>query len=178
MLGDCKTVPDEQEQYDTLYRTHRARIVRLCRLLLKDPAEADEVAQEVFLKLFQASTAHNPPVVWEAWLTQVAVNACRDRRRSRWWKWWEGKHMEFAERTFPSPAPTPEEALESREECERIWRVFKTLSPRQQEVFVLRYVEEWRGEDVAELLGLTPGSVKRHLFLAVHKLRKALGESS
>lgn len=178
MLRDCKPVAEEQGLYETLYRTYRTRVVRLCRLLLHDPAEADEVAQEVFLKLFRASKAQNPPGVWEAWLTRVTVNACRDRRRSRWWRWWEGERVEFEESDFPSSRLTPEEEVGDREERERVWRLFRTLSPRQQEVFVLRYVEEWSGEEVAELLGLTSGSVKRHLFHAVHKLRKALGERS
>ena len=61
----------------------------------------------------------------------------------------------------------------SREEQGRIWGAFRALSPRQQEVFVLRHLEEWSTEEVAEMLGLTVGSVKRHLFRAVHHLRKA-----
>lgn len=71
--------------------------------------------------------------------------------------------------------PTPEETTVSREERERIWHFFRELSGRQQEVLVLRYVEGWSGEEVAEMLGLTSGSVKRHLFRAVHQMRKSLG---
>ncbi len=71
--------------------------------------------------------------------------------------------------------PTPEEQSVSREQREQIWRLFRGLSPRQQEVFALRYVEEWSAEEVAQMLGVTPGSVKRHLFRAVRHLRKALG---
>jgi RNA polymerase sigma-70 factor, ECF subfamily len=74
-----------------------------------------------------------------------------------------------------SRCPTPEEETVSREERERIWHYFRALSPRQQEVFALRYVEGWSGEKVAEILGITPGSVKRHLFRAVRRMRDALG---
>jgi RNA polymerase sigma factor (sigma-70 family) len=80
-------VGEEQARYDELYRAHHARIVRLCRLLLKDAQEAEEAAQEVFLKLVQASKVQNPSSAWAAWLTRVAVNACRDRQRS-WWRRW------------------------------------------------------------------------------------------
>jgi len=60
------------------------------------------------------------------------------------------------------------------EERRRIWHVFRRLSPRQQEVFVLRQVEGWSTDEVADSLGLTSGSVKRHLFRAIHQLRAAL----
>ena len=79
---------------------------------------------------------------------------------------------------LPSIEPTPEETTVSREQRERIWQFLRGLSARQQEVFVLRYVEGWSGEEVAEFLGLTTGSVKRHLFRAVHHMRQALGGHS
>jgi RNA polymerase sigma-70 factor (ECF subfamily) len=69
----------------------------------------------------------------------------------------------------------PEDKTVSREERERIWKFFRTLSTRQQEVFALRYVEGWSGEEVADLLGMSSGTVKRHLFRAVRHLRHALG---
>lgn len=78
---------------------------------------------------------------------------------------------------YPSPDRTPEEEAISKEERGRIWLSFRQLSPRQKEVFVLRHLEGWSTEEVAETLGLTAGSVKRHLFRAVHHLRKSLGGS-
>lgn len=169
---------DEREQYEALYRAQHPRIVRLCFLLLNDRAEADEVAQEVFLKLLRPGKLRDQPLSWEAWLGRVAVNACHDRRRSRWWKWWRGKQVELADDHIPDQSRTPEEEVVSREEQERIWRSFRLLSPRQQEVFALRYVEGWSSEEVANLLGLTTGSVKQHLFRAVHHLREALGDTA
>jgi len=174
-VGDYKSVPDEQSLYEQLYRAHRARIVQLCRLWLNDPHEAEDAAQEVFLKLSQASSTQDPSFAWRAWLTQVALNACRDRRRSSWWKWWREKPVAFEEVPLASRDPTPEEETVSREEREQIWRLFRGLSVRQQEVFALHYVEEWSVEEVAQTLGVTPGSVKQHLFRAVRHLRKALG---
>ena len=83
--------------------------------------------------------------------------------------------MELHDIQLSSGGPTPEETTVNREERERIWHFFRHLSLRQQEVFVLRYVEGWSGEEVAKILGLTSGSVKRHLFRAVHQMRKSLG---
>jgi RNA polymerase sigma-70 factor (ECF subfamily) len=161
---------------EELCRTHYARVFQLCRLLLVDRHEAEEVAQEVFLKLVKECQSHSQILSWEAWLTRVAINACRDRRRSAWWKWWREEHVEFQEAEFPSNRLTPEQQVLSREQQERIWRLFRVLSPRQREVFVLRRLEGLSSEEVAQVLGLTSGSVKRHLFHAIRHLRKGLGD--
>jgi len=161
-------------EYDELYRTHHGRVLRLCRLLLSDPDEANDVTQEVFIKLFQAQQTEERSMAWPAWLTRVAVNACRDRRRSGWWKWWRERHTEYVETNYAGPAPTPEQAALSNEKRRAIWEALRELSDRQQEVFVLRQLEGWSTEDVAETLGLSVGSIKRHLYRAVHQMRKAL----
>ena len=87
--------------------------------------------------------------------------------------------MQFAE--YPSSARTPEQEALGREQRVHIWRAFRELSGRQREVFVLRYLEGWSTEEVAKSLAISEGSVKNHLFRAVHSLREALkknGEGS
>jgi RNA polymerase sigma-70 factor (ECF subfamily) len=179
--------------YEDLYRAHYARVVGLCRQLLGDASEAEDVAQEVFLRLFRAYQSPHGAMMWGAWLTRVAVNACHDRRRSGWWKWWraprggsgdgagpEDLHPEDA-RLAAGWAPeerNPEQEALGRETRERIWDAFRALPPRQQEVFLLRYQEGWPISAVAKALGLSAGSVKRHLFRAVRHLRVTLGEGA
>lgn len=164
--------------YEELYSAHYGEVLRLCRLLLADHHEAEEVAQEVFLKVYREYQRLYQPqrMAWKPWLIRVSVNACHDRRRSGWWKWWRGANEEYQEAAYSSPSQTPEEALLSRETQGHIWCAFRELSARQREVFVLRHVEEWSTEEVAEMLGMTIGSVKRHLFRAVRQLRRVLGD--
>jgi len=159
--------------YDELYRLHHARVLRLCRLTLTDPHEAEDVAQEVFLKLFRA-TRLDDSIVGGAWLTPVAVNACHDRRRSGWWKRWRDRHVDFIEGDIYATTRTPEDEAAGNETRTLVWRSFRQLPARQQEVFVLRHLEEWPTNEVAGVLGLTPGTVKRHLYRAVHRVRTAL----
>jgi len=172
---DTVRVPaDDPGEYNELYRTHHGRVLRLCRLLLSDPDEANDVTQEVFIKLFQAQQTEERAMAWPAWLTRVAVNACRDRRRSGWWKWWRERHTEYVEADYPGTAVTPEQAALSNERRRAVWQALHELSARQQEVFVLRQLEGWSTDEVAETLGLSTGSIKRHLYRAVHQMRKAL----
>ena len=160
---------------DTLYRAHRERVLRLSRLLLADAEEAADVVHDVFLRVELASRVA-PPDDWAAWITRVTVNTCRDRRRSGWWRWWRREGVELDADKTPGPAATPEHEVVRREEHARVWAALRRLSARQREVFVLRHIEGFATDDVAAILGIASGSVKRHLFRAVHALRRALGE--
>ncbi len=169
-------IPPGQAECEALYREHAARVTRLARLLLDDGQEAQDVAQEVFLKLLRAYPVVDRPMRWGPWLAKVTVNACRDRRRSGWWRWWRGRHQPVEDVEIIDRAPSPEGAALDAETRERIGRVFRQLPARQREAVTLRYVEGCSTREVADALGVTTGSVKRHLFRAVQRLRAALGE--
>jgi RNA polymerase sigma-70 factor (ECF subfamily) len=168
--GTSRGAPEAE--FDTLYRAQFPRLVRLCRLLLDDPTEAQDVAQEVFVKLMAGPPAAGSAA---AWLTRVAVNVCHDRRRSWWWRWTRRGEDPIAIGLLATD-PTPERQSLCGELSIQVWRAFRALPRRQREVFALRHFEEWPTADVAEALGLTPGTVKQHLFRAVHSMRKALGD--
>lgn len=134
------------------------------------------MVQEVFLKAHEAQRLRRGPDDWGAWLTRVAVNACRDRRRAGGWmrfRLWSDR-VEDVPLTAATPAPS--EAASSEESRRRIWRAFRALPGRQREVFALRHVEGRSTLEVAAALGLSAGTVKRHLFRAIRQLRGALGD--
>ena len=171
-------IPPWQAECEALYREHAARVVRLARLLLDDGQEAQDVAQEVFLKLVRAYAETERPMRWGPWLAKVTVNACRDRRRAGWWRWWRGRHDPIEDVEVVDRTPSPERVALDAETRERIGRMFRQLPARQREVVALRYVDGCSTREVAEALGVTTGSVKRHLFRAVQRLRAALGEAT
>lgn len=169
------TAPPWHRQCEILYREHSTRVLRACRLLLRRPQEAEDVAHEVFLKLIMSYQVMDRPVAWDRWLTRVAINACRDRQRAAWWRLW---HDPLDDVELVDTDPTPEGAALTGETRGHIRRAFRQLPQRQREVFVLRHLEGWPTRDVAEALSLSTGSVKRHLFRAVARLRKELWEYS
>lgn len=158
---------------------HRGRLLRLCRLLLRDPEEAHDVVQDVFVKAYDAQIRGRAPSDWATWLTRVAINACHDRRRAGWWMHFRsssarGEEIQVVAAADPSPA---DRAL-SEETRRLIWLAFRKLPERQRQVFVLRYIEDLSTAEAAATLGLSPGSVKRHLFRAIHRLRESLRGAS
>lgn len=159
--------------YEELFDAHAQRLHRLCRLLLKDHQEAEEVVQEVFLRLHKAQEQGSAPDSPGAWLTRVAANLCHDRNRAGWWPRWRHLTDRIEDVALAAREPSPEYAAIERETLRRIWSAFHRLSDRQREVFVLRHLEGWTTEEVAAALNLRAGSVKSHLFRAVRELRAA-----
>ena len=163
-----------REGYDELFRTRYARIHRLCRLLLRDQEDARDVTQEVFLAALKEWNAPERPMAWDRWLVRVAANACHHRRRSRWWRTWRPT-LEFIDgRDLASEIASPEAEAVLAQDRARIFEVLGRLSARQREVFVLRHIEGFSTTEVADTLGIDPGSVKRHLFRATTAFRKTL----
>ena len=170
VLADDSAAPAD---YGALYRTHHPRVLRLCRVMLGDADDAQDVCQEVFLKLHRALQESSEPVRWDAWLTTVTVNACRDQRRSRWWRWFR-THESLDDDDIADHRFGPEQAALDGETRRRIWRALRALPDRQREVFALRQLDGCSTEETAALLDLSTGSVKQHLFRAIRQLRQAL----
>jgi RNA polymerase sigma-70 factor, ECF subfamily len=178
-MAKVDVLPLEHDDFRDLYTEHRTRVLRLCRLMLSDPDEAEEAAQEIFLKAFRFYRTGQRPQAWNKWLITVAVNACRDRLRSSWWKRWRGRTEEFDEfKDHGHGHGSAEDAVLQRETQRQVWGAFDKLSPRQREIFALRHFEGWSTEEVAVHLGLSQGSVKQHLFRAVRELRKGMAKAS
>lgn len=159
--------------YGALYDAHQPRILRLCRVLLHDPDDALEICQEIFLTLHRALRDGRQPERWDAWLTTVALNACRDQRRSRWWRWFR-THEPLDAHDVADQHAGPEQTALDAETRRRVWRALRALPVRQREVFALRQLEGRSTEETAALLGLSTGTVKQHLFRAIRHLRLAL----
>jgi len=159
--------------YHALVDTHYDRVLRLCRLLLGDHHEAEEIAQETFLKLHLHYASHDI-LDWRAWLTRVAINAVRDRQRAGWWPRWRRRTDPLEDAHLVADAPLPDVAADANESYRRIQAAFARLPRRQREVFALRQLEGLSTAATAAALRLSEGSVKRHLYRAVGTLRRAL----
>ena len=168
---------DPAQEYEDAVYCHSGRLRRLCQLLLGDSQEAEEVVQEVFVKALESEQRQGPPEDWGPWLTRIAVNTCRDRRRAGWWQRFRRWSDQVEQVPMIDRELTPEDAAINSETRRRIWLAFRSLPDRQREVFVLRHLEAWSGPEIAAALGLSPGTVKRHLFRAVHRMRAVLGDA-
>jgi RNA polymerase sigma-70 factor (ECF subfamily) len=148
--------------------------------MLRDAGEAENVAQDAFVKAYRSLAEFRGGSSFETWVLRIAVNACRDRlKRKRLVLYFhqrpaseEPEHDPIA--AVPSPDPSPERLLESREIKAMLRRAIDGLSPRQRIVFALKHFEERSIPEIADLLDLDCGTVKSHLFRAAQKVRARL----
>ena len=169
------------DDFDAVVEQHWARIYRYACAALRDPDEAQTVAQDCFMRAYRARAQFRGESSLPTWLIQIAVNLVRDRvrtRRLQFWKAASTRSVEVGEagRWLSDRAPTPEARASTRQQVAEVWKTVDSLSGRQKTVFLLRFVE---GMDLAEIAGATgmkEGTVKTHLFRALQTVRQRIEE--
>jgi len=177
-----KILAGETDRFEYFVRAYQKRIFRLAYTLLRDPAEADALTQEVFVKAYRGLAEFKGAASFETWATRIAINAVRDvaRRRKPVVPFGdlrgagEEDGPEIPARLDPADGTSPERDLMRREIRCRIADALVTLSPRQRTVFVMKHYEELSIAEIGAATGLDEGTVKSHLFRAARKLRERL----
>jgi RNA polymerase sigma factor (sigma-70 family) len=167
-----------EREYEGLYRDHAPRLLRLARLLLRDPEEARDIVQDVFGKAAVALRGATAPRDWRPWLTQVLVNACRSRARRGWWRRFRRDATPLDAEPLVDGAAPPDTAAVASQVRDRVRAAFGELPWRQRQVVVLRHLEGWSTAEVAAGLRISEGAVKTHLFRGLRALREVLGEGN
>ena len=150
--------------FEEVFRNHYARIASVIARVVRDRARAEDVAVEVFLKLWLSRD--KPLDKPEAWIYRVAVRKALDdlRRQARRQRY--EQVLDFVRR-----GPTPEETRSADEERERVHRVLAVMRPRNAELLVLRS-EGLSYEELAGALGVKVASVGTFLARAQQAFRK------
>ena len=145
-----------------------AAITRFAARLLGDRAEAEDVAQETFLRLWRQAHRWQPRARLSTWLYRVAHNLCVDRLRSR---------QTRAAAPPPEPPegpPDPGALLESRDAAEAVAQALGQLPERQRAAMVLTYYEGLRNYEAAEVMDVTVDALESLLARARRQLKKQL----
>ena len=159
--------------FDALVRRHQGRVVAVAYRLTGNREEALDVAQEAFIKAYRKIDQWKPTGSFQSWLFRIAANQAIDaqRKRSR-----RGKiHIEAeASHSGAHANPTARSRIAEEEKGASIRAALGALSEKQRQVFVLKHYEEFTIAEISDILGISTGSVKVHLFRAVRKLRDEL----
>ncbi|MGH2681607.1 MAG: RNA polymerase sigma factor [Actinomycetota bacterium] len=158
LLGDS-------DAYDELYRRHRDRVSRLAYLLLGDPDQAQDTAQEAFLVGWRDLRRLRDPGLFRPWVTGIAVNLCRRRRRAT------ARALAAAASESEAPSPDQGDAVALRL---AVRRAVDALPRHMQEVVVLRFYCGLGEAEMAETLGIAAGTVKSRLGRARARLALVL----
>ena len=170
----------EHELFYELIRPYERRVFAAALAILRNEADAEDVAQEAMLKAFKNIRQFRGESRFSTWLIQIAVNEARMRRRKQ--------HAESVEsiddpadeegghtpRDFADWREIPLETLERKEIREKLAEALGTLGEKYREVFVLRDMQHLSIEETAKVLGITASSVKIRLLRARLMLRDLL----
>ncbi len=148
------------------------RLLALARRMLGDAAEAEDVAQETFLRIWRNAPRWRPGAArFDTWIHRVALNLCYDRLRRR--REWTGSD-------HPEPAgPWPDPAASANEEAsERVERALQAIAPRQREAIVLTYYQGMSNIEAAAIMEISVEALESLLARGRRSLQTILTQES
>jgi RNA polymerase sigma-70 factor (ECF subfamily) len=170
----------EQDKFYELVKPYERRVYTAAYAILRNPADAEEVAQEAILKALANLRQFRAESRFSTWLIQIAVNEARMRRRKDHPEImqpigeYEDEEGLYTPREFADWREIPSEALERNEIRKMLLEALSSLGSKYREVFVLRDIQHMSIEEVADSLGISRASVKTRLLRARLMLRDLL----
>lgn len=161
-----------------LVEKYQLQALRTAVLITHDLPLAEEVVQSAFLRFYERAHHFDPRRPFAPYFLRIVVNAAikaarrRDRNRSLDQPSGNGT-VPFYE-LLPDPRPGPDAQVSARILREEVWAALGRLSPRQRAAVVQRYYLEMSETEMAEEMGIAPGTVKWHLHQARERLRQVL----
>ncbi|MBI3996724.1 MAG: sigma-70 family RNA polymerase sigma factor [Candidatus Omnitrophica bacterium] len=169
--------------FDQLVLQHQQAVFAVAMRMLGDRDEAQDVAQDVFVRAYRAFGAFRREAKLSTWLISITMNLCRNRRR-----WWARRKrvivaslddpIETEEGTLAQeiadPAPSPAHAAQQSEQRRQLMASLQLLNEADRTVIVLRDIQGYAYEEIAQILGCRLGTVKSRINRARLQLRALL----
>ena len=172
---------NEDAAYDELVRVYSTSIYHVAYRMLGDGADASDVVQDIFLKIFRNIGGFKGEAALKTWIFKIAFSEILNRLR-----WWKRRHRYATLSLDESPngntpgdgvadaGPTPEEVLQAKEREDAIQQALRRLSHEHRSIIVLRDIEGFSYTEIADVLGISMGTVKSRLARARADLKKSL----
>ena len=168
----------DEGSFGELLRRHRAPLTNYFCRMLRDPALAEDLAQEVFLRVYQARERYRPDARFTTWLyriaTNLALNAIRDRKGEVPQSEEESSEGGPSATRLVDSKPNVEQQLMQSDRERLIRRAVEELPERQRAAVILHKYQDVDYQQIAKVLGVSESAVKSLLFRAYESLRTRL----
>jgi len=165
----------DDEAFTRLVEAYQNPVYNLAYRMLGSPTEAEDAAQETFVRVYARLSTYDPQRKFSSWILSIASHYCVDRLRRR-----HGNTVSMEEimswRWLPDDKPKPEERTLAHEESATIQRLLSELPDQHRLVIILRYWQDMSYEEIAEVTGSTVSAVKSRLHRAREQMAQRLGE--
>ena len=157
--------------FEQLVRSYQDTVYRICLRTGLSSADAEEAAQDAFVKAWQALPQFRGDCQFSTWLYRLAANAAIDtaRRQRR-----HGGTEDIDELPLHDDGSTPQQELEKREAAEVVRRALAQVKPEYRTALLLRYMQDLSYEEIGKALSLPPGTVKSRINRGKAQLKEIL----
>ena len=150
----------------------RDELVSTLYYVLGNRDDAQDAAQDAFMKCWRAQESLKEVRNMRAWIFRVGLNVARDLQRSTWYR--RSKQFAGEEAALSGSGAGPDDNAQHAEEMERLRQAIMQLRPEEKEVFLLRQNGDLTFEEIAEMRRVPLGTVKTQMRSALQKLRQRL----
>jgi RNA polymerase sigma-70 factor (ECF subfamily) len=168
----------ELEEFEAIFHRYKNIVFKIAYLTLGDVQEAEDVMQEVFIKVYRARDSFRPEKgQFNSWLHRITINQSISRRRRKSLPSFSLERLREEGLDLPEASPQlPEEFLMKQEESKRIQEAMSFLDRKHRAILALRYFDDLSYNEIAQVLGIPLGTVKSRINTAIKALRRELVE--
>ncbi|MCX6630150.1 MAG: sigma-70 family RNA polymerase sigma factor [Candidatus Solibacter sp.] len=164
--------------FGVLLQKHRSSVVHFLHRMVQNHAVAEELAQEVFLRVYRSRSTYQPTARFTTWLfriaTHLALNALRDGRNERSQERLDGDTSDMPVRQVSDRRPSVEQSMVYQAKLDEVRRAIATLPEKQRAAVLMHKYEEMEYSQIAKVLSCSESAVKSLLFRAYETLRARL----
>ncbi|MBS1809940.1 MAG: sigma-70 family RNA polymerase sigma factor [Acidobacteria bacterium] len=164
----------DREAFCGLTRTYQRRIYSLALYYTRNPMDAEDLSQEVWLKAYRALPDFKGEASFYTWLRQITVNTLLNQQRSHFWAVGKTSSDRLSLEDVELPLHI-EQSLHQRMLVDQVFQALGDLSARERLIFLLKHREGMTYDEIASTCGVSVGTIKKALFRTVTKLREQLG---
>ncbi len=165
----------DQDAFAELVNTYQHAVYNLCYRMLGERTEAEDAAQETFLRAYMNLQRYDPARSFKTWMLSIASNHCIDRLRRRRLTWLSLDEPLPSSIMLASDEPQPEEATIKGQRSQAIQALLNELSTEYRAAVILRYWYDYSYTEIADILDTTESAIKSRLFRARQTLADKLG---
>ena len=178
-----KAIAGDHDSFEALVRKYQGRVFTMAYRMLGNRADAEDMAQEIFLKAYRGLPQFEGRSTFSTWLYSIATHHCLNQlaSRRRWFRSCAvnepsvpGGNPGFGVDRVADPSPGADRALEQADLQRLVQQQLLALSPEQRAILVLRDIQGLSYEEIGQLLRLEPGTVRSRLHRARMELKERL----
>ncbi len=170
----------DEDAFEILVNRHQTSVLNLVYRFIGDRTQANDLAQEVFLKVWRSAQDYEPKAKFTTWIYRITANLCfnelKSARRKKWFSFnWSNEHGEHTlEEMLADSAPSAEDVLLEKERSRQISDALQSLPENQRMALILTRYDDLSYQEIARIIGCSVPAVESLLVRAKRTLQEKM----